>query len=360
VLLHNQGMPGVLSIEFHGSQAVLEKCLDTAIQRLSTKQLTSTSAASEGDIFRASAGAYRLKHARRPIIIIEINSEVSRDALKQLLLATKQLGFEEKLATFIVVVSASRSALGMTIGFEELRAIGYSAPDFDHDEARQYLVEHLNCSDTTASSVIAEIGTRAMHLVFFCKVTKGLATDAEILQRADAYRVMSVRQAKCTLTGFMSLIKKTSGFRKEEALVFFETLLSLSPSSPPLTQEDALKAFNLLDSDEPDLLVTSLAKYHAFEVDPFTSTVDVQSKFMRIAMEEYLADSRKTAALQPLAPKGITYSAPWLHDTFLLWHCVHLASLPSSLLPKFRCCVTHIVFPQSQNSLPSTIRTHHS
>ena len=360
MLLYNQGMPGVLSIEFSGSQAVLEKCFDAAIQGLSTKQLTSTSAASEGDIFRAAAGAYILKHARRPIIIIEINSEVSRDALKLLLLATKQLGFEERLATFIVVVSASRSALGMTIGFEKLRATGYSALDFDHDEARQYLFEHLNCSDTTASSVIAEIGTRAMHLVSFCKVTKDLVTDAEILQRAVAFRQVRVSAETFTLEGFMSLMSKTSGFRIEKALAFIETLLSLSPSSPPLKREDVNKAFGFGIGDDPDLLVTSLAKYHAFVVDPFTSRVSVESNFMRIAMEDYVADSRKTAALQPLAPKGITYSAPWLLDTFLLWHCVHLASLPSSLLPNFRCFVTRIVFPQSHNSLPSTIRTHHS
>ena len=326
MLLYNQGIPGVLSIEFSGSQAVLEKCFDAAIQGLSKKQLTSTSAASEGDIFRAAAGAYILKHARRPIIIIEINSEVSRDALKLLLLATKQLGFEERLATFIVVVSASRSALGMTIGFEKLRATGYSALDFDHDEARQYLFEHLNCSDTTASSVIAEIGTRAMHLVSFCKVTKDLVTDAEILQRAVAFRQVRVSAENFTLEGFMSLMSKTSGFRIEKALAFIETLLSLSPSSPPLKREDVNKAFGFGIGDDPDLLVTSLAKYHAFVVDPFTYRVSVESNFMRIAMEDYVADSRKTAALQPLAPKGITYSAPWLLDTFLLWHCVHLAS----------------------------------
>jgi hypothetical protein len=61
-----------------------------------------------------------VKYKRRPIVVVELNSQVTPVALAQLLLDVKQLGFEEMLATFVVVVLASRSALGLTIGMSEL------------------------------------------------------------------------------------------------------------------------------------------------------------------------------------------------------------------------------------------------
>ncbi|KAG5184803.1 hypothetical protein JKP88DRAFT_237309, partial [Tribonema minus] len=71
--------------------------------------------ADPGDRLRAIFTIYKKARKRRPIVIIDINEKMEPATLSKLLMAAKQLGFEEKLATFIFVVSASRSALGLTV-----------------------------------------------------------------------------------------------------------------------------------------------------------------------------------------------------------------------------------------------------
>ena len=148
--------------------------------------------AEAGDRFRAIAATYQVKHKRRPIVVVELNSQATPAALAQLLLDVKLLGFEETLATFVVVVSASRSALGLTIGMKQLRVKGYAAPDFSDEEAQQYLVKQLQCSAATATTITTEVGTRAMDLVAFCDECEGAVTAAELLERAVDYKEVQV------------------------------------------------------------------------------------------------------------------------------------------------------------------------
>jgi hypothetical protein len=281
-------MPGVVSVAYDGDGKSAMRFFEQEIKAAVATDALEAKNARPGDRFRAIMATYQVKHKRRPIVIVEINSEVTPQALKQLLLHVKQLGFEEMLATFVVVVSASRSALGLTIGMSELRVEGYSAPDFDDDEAQQYLVKHLNCTAATAATITAQTGTRAMHLVAVCTKCKGAETEAEVLERVAEYREAQLEIAEYTLNGFIGLMKKNPDFSKERALAFFGALLSRTAG---LKQKAARIAFGL--ADDPKSLLTSLAEYHAFAVDPFTSKVHMQSKFMEIAIEQYLAAMRE-------------------------------------------------------------------
>jgi hypothetical protein len=77
-----------------------------------------------GNRLRTILAFYEMVHRCRPVFVIELNAKMEPAALSDLLLAIKQLGFEENLATFVVVLSASWSALGLPINIQELRVKG--------------------------------------------------------------------------------------------------------------------------------------------------------------------------------------------------------------------------------------------
>ncbi|KAG5185135.1 hypothetical protein JKP88DRAFT_313097 [Tribonema minus] len=152
--------------------------------------------ADPGDRLRAIFTIYKKARKRRPIVIIDINEKMEPATLSKLLMAAKQLGFEEKLATFIFVVSASRSALGLTVTTEESRVDGYSAPDFTEDEALAYLAKHLSPFPGMAEFVVQQVGTRAMHLVSLCRKCQGVKSETECRGRVEAYRAARIKDAR--------------------------------------------------------------------------------------------------------------------------------------------------------------------
>ncbi|KAG5180544.1 hypothetical protein JKP88DRAFT_279420 [Tribonema minus] len=209
--------------------------------------------ADPGDRLRAIFTIYKKARKRRPIVIIDINEKMEPATLSKLLMAAKQLGFEEKLATFIFVVSASRSALRLTVTTEESRVDGYSAPGFTEDEALAYLAKHLSPFPGMAEFVVQQVGTRAMHLVSLCRKCQGAKSETECRGRAEAYRTARIDDAGLVLLGFVAMAKKNAAFSKEASLAFFKKLLD---GTPVLKDRDAMVAFGF---DEPDLLLAALA-----------------------------------------------------------------------------------------------------
>ena len=57
---------------------------------------------------------------KRPIFIVEVDKKFPSESLEELLLLMKQLGDDSKLVKPIVVLSSSRSALGLNIGIRKL------------------------------------------------------------------------------------------------------------------------------------------------------------------------------------------------------------------------------------------------
>ena len=283
-----QDVPGVISVAYEGDGTDGKQFFEQAVLDLTTEVIEPDNA-KPGNRLRAILATYKVKYNRRALFVVEINSQVTPAALAQLLLHIKQLGFEEMLATFIVVVSASRSALGLTIGMSELRVEGYAAPDFDDSEAQQYLSlqQHLPHPEL-AADVIDLVGTRAMHLVEVCARCKGAQSAEECMQRAQAYRDDQVEISSDTLDGFISNAMTKNGADRQEACAFLEKLLS----GDELKVRDAKQAFRFVDRDA---LLEAFARpgHHAFAVDPFTSRVHMQSHFMKVATAQYLQAAAK-------------------------------------------------------------------
>ncbi|KAG5182664.1 hypothetical protein JKP88DRAFT_56331 [Tribonema minus] len=252
-----------------------------------------------GDRLRAILTFYQIVHKRRPVVVIDINERTGPATLSKLLLAAKQLGFQEKLATFIFVVSASRSALGLTIGIRQSRVRGYRAPDFSEDEALAYLAKHLPPFPGMAEFVVQQIGTRALDLVELCSECRGVELEPECRERVEAYREACIKDARFALRGFVAIAKKNEAFSKEASVAFFRQLLAADSDDAALAGTCVLDddyAADAFGFEEPELLLLALAKYHAFAIDPFDHTISMQSHFMQTAIEQYLQPEAPSAA----------------------------------------------------------------
>ena len=235
-----------------------------------------------GDRLRAILDEYEERYHRRALVIVDVNSEISPHALKELLLQVKELGYDDMRATFVVVVSASRSALGLTIGMSELRVRGYAAPDFTVDEAHRYLRQHLPVSAEVAGSITDAVGTRAIHLAEVREVCGGADTEEECLRRSALYGEARVKDARFALRGLLAKSRRNDSASEDSRRAFFSQLMT---GALALDDDDAATA---LGFDEPKLLLAALAEYHAFAVDPFDHSVSMQSHFMRVAIHKYL------------------------------------------------------------------------
>ncbi|KAG5192604.1 hypothetical protein JKP88DRAFT_229739 [Tribonema minus] len=142
-----------------------------------------------------------------------------------MLLAAKQLGFEEGLATFVFVVSASRSALGLPIGLRQLRVEGYSAPDFTEEEAHRYIKWRLP-DFTGVAANITNVGERAMDLVAVCKACRGATSADKCMEQAQAYRDAGIKDAELKLDNFLAFAEESGRFRRGDSLLFVGKLLS--------------------------------------------------------------------------------------------------------------------------------------
>jgi hypothetical protein len=118
-----QGIGGTSNLPYSGDGKDLEVTLERALLELGGLEIDGMSVRT-GTCLRAILACYNLVYKRRPVFVIEINEKMEPAALGDLLLAIKQLGFEEELATFVVVLSPSRSALGLTININELPVKG--------------------------------------------------------------------------------------------------------------------------------------------------------------------------------------------------------------------------------------------
>ncbi|KAG5189444.1 hypothetical protein JKP88DRAFT_353084 [Tribonema minus] len=275
------GTAGVLGMSYNGDGTDLEQRLEELV--LDCSGLSDDAATGRiGYCLRAILTFYQRVYNRRPVFVIDINSKMEPAALSDLLLAARQLGFQEKLATFIFVVSASRSALGLTVGITQSRVRGYRAPDFNPAEAHNYLAKHLSPFPELTEFVVQQVGTRAMDLVEVCSGSRGVESELECRERVEAYRTARIDDARDALDGFVAIAEENAAFSKDASLAFFKKLLA---GTSVLKDKDARVAFGF---KKPDLLLAALAQWHAFAVDPFDHTISMQSHFMQIAVDQYL------------------------------------------------------------------------
>ncbi|KAG5192699.1 hypothetical protein JKP88DRAFT_292111 [Tribonema minus] len=288
-----KGMRGVITAYYTEGITDIQGWLDQVLTRVTSKRTTAQPAGTmTADRARAALATYLVKYRRRAVIVIEINSEVTPHTLCEILLAAKQLGFDEMLATFVIVVSASRSALGVPIGLSELRVRRYSAPDFTEAEAHQYIQQRLPKFPGIAANITSLVGEHAMHLVEVSEACREAKSAEECVEHAHAYREVGVRDAQDTLRNFIAIAKKNGTFSKDDSRLFLEQLRA---GKPALFKEDACVAFGFT---ELDTLLAALAKWHAFVIDPFKKQVSMQSHFMWIAMGQYLQEQKQQHAKQ--------------------------------------------------------------
>eukprot|EP00611_Tribonema_gayanum_P019230 TRINITY_DN3281_c0_g1_i2.p1 TRINITY_DN3281_c0_g1~~TRINITY_DN3281_c0_g1_i2.p1 ORF type:complete len:227 (-),score=57.96 TRINITY_DN3281_c0_g1_i2:429-1109(-) len=176
-----QNSTGVLNVAIpgDGTDFNFEQRVERVVLQLAGLQVArQRPKADTGTRLRAILAAHERVYSQRAVIVIDVNANVQPAQLSDMLLAAKQLGFEEGLATFVFVMSASRSALGLPIGLQQLRVEGHSAPDFTQEEAQQYIKRRLPDFSGVAANITNLVGDRAMDLVAVCKTCRG-ATSAE-------------------------------------------------------------------------------------------------------------------------------------------------------------------------------------
>ncbi|KAG5175607.1 hypothetical protein JKP88DRAFT_242459 [Tribonema minus] len=298
-----QGIAGVLAMSYNGDGTDLEQRLEQLL--LKPAGLPGHGPKADlGDRLRAILTFYQKVYDRRPVVVIHIDERTAPATLSKLLLAAEQLGFQEKLATFIFVVSAYRSALGLPIGLSQTQVLGYRAPDFTEDEALAYLAKHLPSCPGMAEFAVQQIGTRAMDLVELCSACRGVESETECRARVAALRAMRIGDARFALRGFVGIAKKNKAFEEKAGLAFFEKLLAAHGGDAALARacvldDDVLTDYHAAVAfgfEKPALLLSALAEYHAFVVDPFYHTISMQSHCMRIAIQEYLQAVASSAA----------------------------------------------------------------
>lgn len=301
-----QGVPGVLSMEYEGDGADFTQRFEAEVSRLIATYLEPTGGnVKPGDRFKAIAGAFQAKYKRRPIIIVEVNSAMTPEGLRKILLSIKSIGFDAKLATFIVAISASRSALGIDIGFSQLRVNGYAVPDFSGVEALDYLTPRLPVSPDLPENVINQIGTRAVDLAAICEDCSRVKSESECESRVEKYRNVCIHTSRYTLMRFLAVSSINKKFNKKSSVVFFRLLVK----NAELNLADAATAFGFND---PKALLQALAESHAFAVDPFSGAVSMSSFSMGIAIEMYLRKTEVEGSITGKAKRFLRriWSAP--------------------------------------------------
>jgi hypothetical protein len=129
VYAHEQNRIGVIQFDYEGngmdfSEQLLQRLLLLATST-NPKMLTVPSAISVAALLQYYKAS---NDNQRAVIVVDLNSDLTADSLKNVLLAIKALGYEQKLAQFILCISASRSAPGMAIDIKQLRVQGYKNP----------------------------------------------------------------------------------------------------------------------------------------------------------------------------------------------------------------------------------------
>jgi hypothetical protein len=94
------------------------------------------------------------------------------------------------------------------------------------------------------------------------------------------YRAQRIKDAQFALRGFLSIAQRNgAAFDEQSGIAFFRRLLE----GIELDDRDAEVAFGF---QEPAALLAALGMYHAFVVDPFDHSVNMQSHFMHIVFTE--------------------------------------------------------------------------
>ena len=108
---------------------------------------------------------------KKPIFLVEVDKKFASESLEELLLLMKHLGDDSRLVEPIVVLSSSRSALGLNITPTKLRAKFVTVTDFTPEQSRQFFQQLLTRMAITENErkqgidfAIEKIGTRLVDL----------------------------------------------------------------------------------------------------------------------------------------------------------------------------------------------------
>ncbi|KAG5176165.1 hypothetical protein JKP88DRAFT_249716 [Tribonema minus] len=280
-------MPGVICISYDGGVRDVEKYFEAAVLTALPPPVRRTlSQTAPGVKLQAILAAYygMLKH--RAVFVVEVASLVTPEQLRNMLSAIKRLGFDEGLATFVVVLSATRSALGSNINLFAQRCRVFAAPDFSKEEACQYLESHLTVENDTLdmAEVVDRLGTRVGHLVDLCLLCdeEGAQTEQDVMRFVDRYRDKMIQHASSELNSFLhqAPIKSKKGNKVKG---FLRRLLR---SDDVLTITDAMEAFEFTTKYA---VCRALVEGEALLVDLDTMAVKAHSVFMTEAIRAYIA-----------------------------------------------------------------------
>ena len=227
-----------------------------------------------------------------PIIIVEVDSRCEGQFLENLLLQTKHLGADRKLANFVVVLSASRAAYNVQIGLNKLRAHAVLVDELSDDEAKEYLRSYLmktikNLSDEEVEEVVndalCKVGNLLLDLVSLCEDWLKCPGDKESLMNVSSLesgRILEI--AKCCLLEFLNNLNKEHNIHRRELR---EEFLNLCMNKRYVS--DFAEAIGL-DKTTLVRLNSSVTPEHPFFVDLSSGLTSVSSPHMKKAIKAVL------------------------------------------------------------------------
>ncbi|KAG5187038.1 hypothetical protein JKP88DRAFT_254247 [Tribonema minus] len=231
------GMPGVLKLTFAGDASKAKEWI--------TKQVLGHIRADWANQFKSVPAETRLRliaevykfqnTGERLVVLLDVGEQTTPSVLTKLLAAIKDLGYEQKLITFVVVVSASRSAMALPVDLMAARARPIRAPEFTVDEAHALLRKQLaNLAQlpdfiSLAKKITAKVGTRPVHLVEVCERCQ--LTDAKTAEACIEQAEAVAAVAEGGVEGFMNICVEKKKVDRKEAIAFLQKL-----SEPGITQ----------------------------------------------------------------------------------------------------------------------------
>ena len=227
-----------------------------------------------------------------PIIIVEVDSRCEGQFLENLLLQTKHLGADRKLANFVVVLSASRAAYNVQIGLNKLRAHAVLVDELSDDEAKEYLRSYLmktikNLSDEEVEEVVndalCKVGNLLLDLVSLCEDWLKCPGDKESLMNVSSLESGRIlRIAKGCLLEFLYNLNKEHNIHRRELREEFLNLCMNKRYVSYFAKAIGLNKTTLVR------LNSSVTPEHPFFVDLSSGLISVSSPHMKKAIKAVL------------------------------------------------------------------------
>ena len=219
---------------------------------------------------------------KRPIFLVEVDKRFASESLEELLLLMKHLGDDSKLVEPIVVLSSSRSALGLHITPIALRSDFIEMTDLTLEQSRQFFDLLLTKMAITENErkqgvdfAVENIGTRLVHLHAVARLSKK-CTSLEDFQ--SVVTAIYVTQKVCVELAF-------DRFKNRFPRV--GNIDILRKLTDGMTLKELCEDLNIPTLEF--IRVNSQIEPHIFYISPMSSTVVPESYFVRRHLENEIA-----------------------------------------------------------------------